>query len=372
MVVSQVADQRIEKLADVLTEHSLPVERGQTAVVEGSTVAEPLLLAIYERLLRRGALVTLRPILPHAQTAFYANASQHQLDHLPEVDRLIYDRFDTRFAVFSDVNTKQLSRVDPARIAAVARAREPLLETMMRRTAEGSFRWNLTQYPTEAFAADAGMSLRDYEDFYYRACLVDQDDPVAAWRDLKDRQARVIAWLAGRSEVHLEGEGTDLWLDVGGREFVAGDGHHNLPDGEVFTGPAEDRTRGVVSFSYPAIWNGKSVEGIQLVFEEGRVASATARTNQDFLREMLRADHGASVLGELGIGTNYGISEFTGSILLDEKIGGTIHLALGRAYPETGGRNESAIHWDMVCDLRRGGRITVDGETLMEDGRLLV
>jgi aminopeptidase len=178
--------------------------------------------------------------------------------------------------------------------------------------------------------------------------------------------------MEGRNLVHIEGEGTDLFLEVGGRVFEEASGKFNFPDGEFFTGPIEDRTRGVVSFSYPAIWQGKAVEGIQLVFEEGRVVSATSRTNQEFLLQMLDADHGARVLGELGIGTNYGIREFSGSILLDEKIGGTVHLALGASYPETGGLNASAIHWDMVCDLRQGGRITVDGDLLMENGKLLV
>jgi aminopeptidase len=367
-----MGDHRVERLAEVLTEYSLPVESGQTVVIEGTTLAEPLLLAIYERLLRRGAQVLLRPSFPHAAPLFYANARDHQLEYLWEVDRWIYDNVDARFVVISDANTKQLARVEPARIAAVSRARRPLMETMLRRTAEKAMRWMVTLHPTEGLAIDAGMSLADYEDFYYRACLVDKADPIAEWTKLKDRQERAVEWMKGRARVHIEGEGTDLWLDVGERVFEAANGNFNFPDGEFFTGPVEDHTHGVVTFSYPAIWQGKSVEGIQLVFEEGRVVSATSRTNQDFLREMLATDEGASVLGELGIGTNYGIAEFSGSILLDEKIGGTIHLALGASYPETGGKNQSAIHWDMVCDLRRGGRITVDGDVLMEDGKLLV
>jgi aminopeptidase len=178
--------------------------------------------------------------------------------------------------------------------------------------------------------------------------------------------------MNGRNEIHIEGEGTDLILEVGGRKFVPANGKENFPDGEIFTGPLEDKTRGVVSFTYPAIYGGQAVEGIRLTFEKGRVVEARASTNEDFLIKTLDADAGARVLGELGIGTNYGISAFTGEILLDEKIGGTVHLAVGASYPETGGVNESAIHWDMVCDLRRGGRITVDGDVLMEDGRLLV
>ncbi len=365
-------DARVDKLADILTDYSIPLEPGQKAVVEGTTLAEPLILALYERLLRRGVLVRLEPLLPHAAQVFYANANQAQLEYLWEADRWVRENVDARFVVLADGNTKQLSRVDPARQAAFSRSRKPLMDISMQRTAAKQLRWMVTLLPTEAYAMDAGMSLADYEDFYFGACLVDKPDPIAEWKAMSARHARLLEWMTGRNLVHIEGEGTDLHLEVGGRVFEESSGHFNFPDGEFFTGPIEDRTRGVVSFSYPAIWQGKSVEGIRLVFEEGRVVSATARSNQDFLLQMLDTDHGARVLGELGIGTNYGIREFTGSILLDEKMGGTVHLALGMSYPETGGMNESAIHWDMVCDLRRGGRITVDGDLLMEDGKLLV
>jgi aminopeptidase len=372
MLVSALSDERVEKLADILTDYSLPMEAGQKAVIEGTTLGEPLMLAIYQRLLERGVQVLLRPSFPHAARIFYASARDAQLEHLWEVDRWIYENVDARFVVLADVNTKQLSRVDPAKQAKVSLARKPLMDISMQRTMAKQLRWLGTLFPTEAYAIDAGMGLADYEDFYYGACLLDKPDPISEWKGMAARHQRLLVWIKGRNLIHIEGEGTDLYLEVGGRIFEEASGNFNFPDGEFFTGPIEDRTRGVVSFSYPAIWQGKSVEGIKLVFDEGRVVSATSRTNQDFLVQMLDVDHGARVLGELGIGTNYGITEFTGEILLDEKIGGTVHLALGMSYPETGGLNESAIHWDMVCDLRRGGRITVDGDLLMEDGKLLV
>jgi len=365
-------DERIDKLAEILTEYSIPMDAGQKAVIEGTTLGEPLMLALYERLLRRGVHVRLEPVFPHAAQVYYANANQAQLEYLWESDRWLRENVDARFVVLSDANTKQLSRVDPAKQAAFSRCRKPLMDISMQRTAAKQLRWMVTLLPTEAYAIDAGMSLAEYEDFYFGACLVDTADPVGEWKAMAARHARLLEWMKDRNLVHIEGEGTDLYLEVGGRVFEEASGNFNFPDGEFFTGPIEDRTRGVVTFSYPAIWQGKSVEGIQLVFEEGRVVRATSRTNQDFLLQMLDTDDGARVLGELGIGTNYGIRAFSGSILLDEKIGGTIHLALGMSYPETGGLNESAIHWDMVCDLRQGGRITVDGDLLMEDGKLLV
>ena len=219
---------------------------------------------------------------------------------------------------------------------------------------------------------DAEMSLEEYEDLYYSACFIDRDDPVGEWKRLAETHARMIRWIENRKEVHLEGEGTDLRLGIEGRTFIPADGDANLPDGEIFTGPHETLTTGHVTFSYPAIYGGQVVEGVRLEFDEGRVVDATARKNEEFLIKTLDTDAGSRVVGELGIGTNFGLDSFTGEILLDEKIGGTIHLALGAAYPETGGTNDSAIHWDMVCDLRRGGRITVDGDVMIEDGKLLV
>jgi aminopeptidase len=201
---------------------------------------------------------------------------------------------------------------------------------------------------------------------------VQAEDPVKEWKDLAAHHSRLLDWMEGRKEVHLEGEGTDLTLGIEGRTFIPANGDANFPDGEIFTGPDETKTNGHVTFTYPAIYGGQAVEGIRLVFEEGRVVDASAEKNEKFLIQTLDTDPGARVLGELGIGTNFFIQEFTGDILLDEKIGGTVHLAVGASYPETGGRNDSAVHWDMVCDLRRGGRISVDGDVLVENGKFLV
>jgi aminopeptidase len=365
-------DARVEKVADILVDYSTEVKENELIAIRGPYVAEPLILAIYQRCLERGAYPLIRASIPQAEPLFYRLAKQHQLEFVWETDRWLVENLDVSFAIISDTNTRQLSRVSPDRQATLAKARKPLFDTTLRRSAEGSYRWNVTLFPTEAHAMEAEMSLAEYEDFYYGACLVGADDPVAEWRHMAERHARLIEWMKGRNEVHIEGEDTDLWLEVGGRTFIAADGECNFPDGEIFTGPLEDKTRGTVAFSYPANYGGQVVEGIRLGFEAGRVVRASAEKNETYLRKTLETDHGAGVLGELGIGTNFGIPSFSGEILLDEKIGGTVHLALGASYPESGGTNQSAVHWDMVCDLRRGGRVTVDGDPLMEDGRLLV
>ena len=230
----------------------------------------------------------------------------------------------------------------------------------------------LTLFPTHAYASEAGLNLAAFEDFYYGACLATDDDPVAAWKRQSEETERLAEWIEGRREVHVHGQGADLRIGIEGRHFIAAGGKHNMPDGEFFTGPVENSAEGEIAFHLPASYAGREVAGVRFRFEGGKVVDASAEKGEDFLIEMLDTDEGARRLGELGIGTNYGITDGTGEILLDEKIGGTVHLAVGRSYPETGGVNESAIHWDMICDLRRGGRIEVDGETLQRDGQFVV
>jgi aminopeptidase len=212
------------------------------------------------------------------------------------------------------------------------------------------------------------MSLRAYADFVYGAGLLSEPDPVAAWQKLKDRQDRLIEWLQGKSAIRITGPGTDLSLSVAGRTWVNDDGHFNFPGGEIFTGPVEDSVNGEIRFTYPGFYGGREVTGIKLVFRDGSVVDASAQTDQAFLDQMLDMDEGARRLGEFAFGTNPGIQQFTKNTLFDEKIGGTLHMALGRSYPETGGVNESALHWDIVFDLRQGGEVMVDGEQFSKDG----
>jgi len=359
-------------MADVLLGYSLGVKRGDTVQIKGAYVAEPLMLALYERCLKLGAYPRILASLPDAETLFYRHAADHQLEYVWPTDEWSAENVDVSITIISETNTRALSRIDPHRQLVAATARKHLMDTFMRRASDGAFRWAVTMFPTEAHAMAAEMSLDEFEDFFFRACLVDADDPAAEWQKVAERHARLLEWMEGREEIHIEGEGTDLRLDLAGRKWIPCDGTTNFPDGEIFTGPDEAGTEGYITFTYPASYRGRSVEGIRLGFERGRVVEASAQKNEDFLLTTLDADPGARVLGELGIGTNYGIVDFSGETLLDEKIGGTIHLAVGASYPESGGVNESAIHWDMVCDLRRGGRITVDGAVLMEDGILLV
>jgi aminopeptidase len=359
-------------MADVLIDYSVAVKAEDLVRISGNYVAEPLILALYQRCLDRGAYPSIRALLPQAEALFYRFANDRQLDFIWETQQWEAENLDVDIFIISDNNTRQLSHADPAKQVRAAKARQGISERYMQRHAAGEMRWTVTLFPTEAHAMEAEMSLAEYEDFYYGACLVDSGDPVAEWKKVEEHSDRLVSWMEGRHEVRIQGDGTDLTLQVGGRTFLPASGKENFPDGEFFTGPIETATSGVITFSYPAIYGGRAVEGIRLEFDGGRVVDAHASKNEEFLIKTLDSDEGARVVGELGIGTNYGIDRFSGEILLDEKIGGTIHLALGESYPESGGVNKSSIHWDMVCDLRRGGRITVDGDLLQEDGKLLV
>jgi aminopeptidase len=365
-------DQRVDALAQILVRYSTRVQKGDVCSIAATTAAEPLTQAVYEEVLRAGGLPIMQLQTSGAQAAFYELASDEQLDWVPPTTEWTVENADVHISVMASLNTRELSDADPKKQARHQKARKQIMETSMKRSAEQRYRWALTLFPTHAYASEAGMSLPANEDFYYAACLAGDGDPVTAWERQSEQVRRLTDWIQGREEVRIRAEGTDITLGVAGRRWIPCVGEHNMPDGEFFTGPVEDSVNGEISFSFPASYGGRTVSGIRLRFEDGRVVDASAEQGEDFLIEMLDADDGSRRLGELGIGTNFGIATGTREILLDEKMGGTVHMAVGMAYPETGGTNSSAVHWDMVCDLRGGGSITVDGEELQRDGKFLV
>jgi aminopeptidase len=365
-------DPRVDNLARILVDYSIRAGEGDTCLIEGPSAAEPLIAAAYEHVLRAGGQPLVALSFEGQQAAYFKHASDAQLEWTSPVSRWAAEEADCRIAVWAETNTRELSNVPPERQTKRRSATRELMQTMMRRAAEGKHRWVGTMYPTNAHAGDAEMSLADFEDFYYRACLADDSDPMGAWKRSSEECKRLAEWTEGREQVRIVAEGTDVRLGIAGRHFIAADGEHNMPDGEFFTGPVEDSAEGEISFDLPATIGGREVAGVRLRFEGGKVVDARAERGEQYLISMLDTDEGARRLGELGIGTNFGIEHGTRSILLDEKIGGTVHLAVGASYPETGGTNDSAVHTDLVCDLRRGGRLEVDGEVLQQDGRFVV
>jgi aminopeptidase len=338
----------------------------------GGEEAAPLLRALARETLRAGGHPVLLPTLDGSLLDLLQHGSDEQLGWISPVERFIREEADCVVTVVAEANSRALTGLDPARQQLHRSARAGLGATFMRRASEGAARWSLAAYPTDSAAQDAGMSTDDYAAFLFNACKLDRDDPAAAWQELHQVQQRLIDWLTPRSEIRIVGPDTDLSLSVGGRVWVNSDGKRNFPSGEVFTGPVEDSANGYVRFSYPVITGGRQIEDIRLEFENGVVVKASAARNDDYLQSMLNSDEGARRLGEFAFGTNFDITRFTGSILLDEKIGGTVHMALGAGYPDTLSVNKSAIHWDMICDLRQGGTVTVDGEAFLVDGAFVI
>ncbi|PZN11446.1 MAG: aminopeptidase [Bacillota bacterium] len=364
-------DPRITKLADVLVRYSLGLEAGDHFLITGTDLAAPLVREVYRAALRAGAHPEVLVQLEGLAEIFLKEASEEQLRTITPLQRVTYEEYASRLAIQAPRNVKGLSGVDPRRMAIAQEARKELSAKLMERIGRGG-KYCVTLFPTHALAQEAGMSLADYSEFVFEACFLNEDDPVAAWRDVSRRQQRIVDFLNETRELRVVGEDTDLTLSVAGRRWVNADGHVNFPDGEVFTGPVEDSVNGHIRFSFPGIFQGREIEDIRLRFEDGRVVAAEAARGQDLLEALLGTDEGARYVGEFAIGTNDRIRRFTRNLLFDEKIGGTVHLALGASYPMTGGRNQSAIHWDMICDLRRGGEIYADGELIYRDGKFLI
>ncbi len=363
-----MADPRVERLAHLLVHYSAPIEKGDLVEINGTTASAPLLREIYRETLRAGGRPLLRMTLPDQEEIYYKNADDDALTTISPVDALVIETFACRFSVLGQENTRSLAAVDQARQSMAQQARGPLLETFMRRDQEGMLKWSICQFPAAGNAQDAGMSLSDYEDFVYGACLLDHADPVAAWQEVRARHQTLVDYLAGKREVHVIGPDTDLRFSIAGRTFINDYGTKNLPGGEVFSSPVEDSTEGTVRFSFPASYGGQIVDDVRLTFRAGRVVEARASSNEGFLHRMLDLDDGARILGECAFGTNDNITAYTRNVLFDEKIGGTMHLALGAGYPESGALNHSALHWDMVTDLRNGSTIHVDGDLFSRNG----
>jgi aminopeptidase len=367
-----MTDPRIEKLAHLLVNYSVAIQPGDKVLISGPSSAAPLLKEVYKHALLAGGFPFSMYSLFEQQELLYRYASDEQLSFVPPPYKMLIETYDVEINIMADENTKALSNLDPDRMVVRRRAFTEINKIFNQRAARKELRWTLTLFPTHAYAQDAEMSLGEYEDFFYKACMPDMDDPVGYWRAISARQAKIIDWLADKKTVHVTAPGTDLRLNIGGRRFINCDNHENVPDGEIFTGPVEDSVEGYVHFSYPSIYGGRVVTDVRLWFEKGRVVKASAEKNEDYLLKTIDTDEGSHYVGEFAIGTNQGIQQFTGEILLDEKIGGSFHMALGEGYPESGSKNESGLHWDMICDLRQGGEIEVDGQLLYKDGKFVI
>jgi aminopeptidase len=366
-----MADQRLNKLAKLLVNYSTEVKPGDFVFVSCDEVAKPWAVEVVKEAVKAGA---------HVETVLssqdigevklkYSNDEQLMQDNI--LMKTALENATVWLSAWGERNTKTNSNINADKLKLSAKGAASWRKIYSEKMGNGSLRWCGTQYPTYADAQEASMSFSDYEEFVYGAGLLDKEDPAAEWRRISSEQERWVKYLDTKKQLHIISEGTDIKVNISERKWINCDGKVNFPDGEVFTSPVEDGVDGIITFSFPGIYMGKEIEGIVLHIEKGRVVKASAKKGEDLLKALLETDEGASRFGEVAIGTNYGIKEFTRNMLFDEKIGGTIHMAIGDSMPEAGGLNRSTIHWDMLCDMRNGGRIYADGELFYENGQFI-
>jgi aminopeptidase len=367
-----MTDPRLTRYAQLICEHSLGIDESHRLQIRTPLEGSPLAVATAREAWRRGARVSVAMAPDWASSDVLRHGSDDQVAYLDPAELESVERFDRWLFVWAGVNTAERAGVPDARDTAMARAQGPWIARHDEREAAGELCWVGAAFPTALGAQTARMGTAAWERFVYSALLLDEPDPIAAWRRLSERHARLIERLASVRELRVTAAGTDLRIDVDGRAWESCAGEANLPDGEVFCAPPQGGVEGEITFGVPSLHEGRECRDVRLRFEAGVVVEASAAVGEEALLARLETDEGARRVGEFAIGTNDLIQRAVGDTLFDEKIGGTCHLALGRSFPLLGGDNVSAIHWDLVCDLRAGGRIEADGEPLLLAGELLV
>lgn len=361
----------LEKYAKLLVGYCLDIQKGEKLYIASSTCAEPLVIEVYKEAIKAGAHVEVSLLMAEQSKIFLDHASEEQLNHISHSQEYVMNNFDAYLVIRAPYNLRENNNVDLSKSNLRSKAMAPINKAYFERTANGSLKRSLCQYPTHAAAQEAGMSLREYQDYVYKACKLDEADPKFAWLEVRKQQQNIVNYLNKIEKLTYKNDKTNITFKVGGRVWINSDGRTNMPSGEVFTGPIEDSVNGVVHFDYPSIYKGQEVRDITLEVKNGEVVKWTAGVGQDMLDSIMEIE-GAKYFGEVAIGTNYNITKATKNILFDEKIGGTIHMAIGQSYIQTGGKNQSSVHWDMIADMTLGGQIIADGKLIYQNGKFLI
>jgi len=365
-------DNRIKKHAEVLLKYSLDLKKGEKIVIVGDVVTLPLIKESYRLAVELGAFPQVMINSEELKEILLKGGSEEQIKYVPDSIKKAFETVDVLLSFFGGTNTRMLSNVNPEKLKLSAQGSNEITRIFFGRVAKKELRWCGTMFPNQANAQEANMSISEYEDFVYGAGYIDRKDPIAEWKEIEKKQEGICKILDGKKHLRIVSIDTDLNMSIEGRKWVNCCGKVNFPDGEVFTGPVEDSVEGHIRFSFPGIYGGREIEDIQLTLERGKVVKAVVAKGQELLEQLLETDKGARYVGEIAAGTNYNIKRFTKHMLFDEKIGGTVHLAIGRSIPESLGKNQSAIHWDMLCDMKKGGEIYADGELIYKDGKFLI
>ena len=360
-----------QKYAKLLVQYSLGLKKGDKVLIISSYLAEDLLKEVCREALQAGAHPELRISINGADKILYDFASDEQLKYISPAVKYVYENYEAILTILAPFNLKELENIDPAKKQTVSTGRADIFKTLMKRTAEGTLNWNLCVFPTDAAAQECGMSKSEYEQFVYSSCFLNEDDPIAKWREFEKNQQRIVDYLTGKENIRYVGKDIDISFSAKGRKWISEAGKKNMPCGEVFTSPVEDSVNGKIRFSFPGFYLGQEIEDITLEVKNGIINKWDAKKGKSLLDKIMEIP-GARQFGEAAIGTNTGIRKFTKNMLFDEKLAGTIHMAIGQTIPETGGKNESAIHWDMLADMHDGGEIHADGVIIYKNGRFVI
>jgi aminopeptidase len=360
-----------EKYAELLVRYSLALNKGERLLISSTYLSEPLVREVYREALRAGAHPETRISLNGIERLLYDEGSTEQLQYVSPLYHYAVEHFEAFLSIRAPFNVKELQSIDADKKKITSIAEGPMRKVYHERAASGSLKWTICEFPTDAQAQESGLSRRDYERFVFSACFLDHDDPQARWREIHDAQQHVVDVLARKESIRFKGRDIDISFSTRGRTWINSDGKHNMPSGEIFTSPVEESVAGHVRFSYPGIYMAEEIEDIRLEVKNGEVVRWEAAKGKALLDKILEVP-GANRFGEAAIGTNRGIDQFTRNMLFDEKIGGTIHMALGSSFGNAGGKNESAIHWDLLADMRDGGEIYADGERIYRNGEFLI
>ena len=362
-----------EKYAKVLVDYSVDVQNGDLTLIRTtSPIAQPLVKEIYKRVLQKGGHPVIRCSLPEINEIYIKHAGDEQLSYIDPMSEVEYDKVKKMISIDAPTNLKSMARADGTKMAKRSAATRSLSEKLLKRAAQGDLQWVIADFPTDALAQEAKMSLEEYTEFVINACYLDLKNPVAKWVEIGEEQQKIADYLNKTSKLHITGEKTDITFSTAGRKWISCSGLNNFPDGEIFTSPVEDSANGEIYFDFPAIYRGNESHKIHLWLENGKVIKHEVEKGAEFFESMLNMDAGSRFVGEIAIGTNERVQDITGNILFDEKIGGAIHMAIGASYPETGGKNVSGLHWDIIKNMKHGGKIYADDILIYENGKFLI
>ena len=362
-----------EKYAKVLVDYSVKNKKGELTIIRtDSYLSQPLVKEIYKQVLLKGAYPVVRMGVEGLNEVYIKNATDEQLEYIDPMTEIEYEKAKNLISIGAPLNLKNMARLDSKKLAKRSSVMKHLSEKMLKRAAEGDLKWVIADFPTNALAQEAKMSLEEYTEFLIKSCYLHEEDPVSKWIEIGEKQEKIADYLNKKSKIRIVGDKTDITFNVAGRIWKSCAGECNFPDGEVYTSPVEDSANGQIYFDFPQLYRGNEAQKVLLTLKDGKVVDAKAEKGEDFLNNMLDMDEGSRFVGEIAIGTNDMIQDVTGNILFDEKIGGSIHMAVGASYPDTGGKNVSGLHWDLIKNMKNGGQIYADDELIYENGKFLI